>query len=184
MTSSTHESSDWGEKPASPPLVWKLPNRLLVAEDAQCVLHNLKMILRKMNVTADMVENGQLACDMVEKSKVEGKPYDLILMDMQMPQMNGYKAVEHLRQQGWKGPIVAVTAFAGDNDHEKILKAGCDACVSKPLNEAKLRDIFARHLDESCRVAAPEPPPRAVRLSMGEVASRSEETVVGPITFL
>jgi CheY-like chemotaxis protein len=131
----------------------QMPGRLLIAEDARCVQQNLLSILGKMHVTPDMVENGRMACDKVEESKAEGKPYDLILMDMQMPRMNGYQAVEWLREQGWKGPIVAISAFDGEKDHEKILKAGCDACVSKPVNEAKLREIFTKHLGANVRPA-------------------------------
>lgn len=154
MQQSSPNTSTWCETPLSAeraaPLATegelKLPGRLLIAEDARCVQQNLLSILGKMRVKAEMVENGQMACDEAEKSKAEGKPYDLILMDMQMPQMNGYKAAEWLRQQGWKGPIVAISALASEKNHEKILAAGCDDYVAKPVNEEKLRDIFARHL--------------------------------------
>lgn len=135
----------------------KLPNRLLVAEDARCVQVNLASILGRLHVKAEMVENGRLACDLVEKSKADGKPYDLILMDMQMPQMNGYKAVEWIRQQGWQGPIVAISALASEKDHEKIMKAGCDDYVSKPVNETKLRYIFSKHLGGKTNGTTPAP---------------------------
>lgn len=152
MTHSTHDSSLPLETPLPPQHPLVLPGRLLIAEDAQCVQKKLRSILRKLHVEAEMVENGQLACDKVEQSKAEGKPYDLILMDMQMPQMNGFKAVEWLRQQGWTGPIVAISALASEKDHEKILKAGCDDYVSKPVDDEKLRNIFTKHLGKNAPV--------------------------------
>lgn len=135
----------------------KLPHRLLVAEDARCIQQNLRAILAKMHVKAEMVEDGQMACDKVEQSKAEGRPYDFILMDIQMPRMNGYKAVEHLRQQGWQGPIVAVSALAGEKDHQKVLQAGFDDCIPKPVNEARLRDVFARYLNTANTRASAQP---------------------------
>ena len=69
----------------------------------------------------DVAEDGRLACEMAEKSRAEGRPYDLILMDIQMPRMNGYEATRWLRQHGWQGPIVALTAHAMVGDREKCL---------------------------------------------------------------
>jgi CheY-like chemotaxis protein len=188
MQSSSNNAPTWSETPSpwehATPLaaegVSKLPSRLLIAEDARCVQHNLRSILEKMQVQADIVENGQMACDMVEKSKAEGKPYDLILMDIQMPHMNGYKAVEWIRQRGWQGPIVAVSAFASEEDHQKILRAGCNDLVAKPVNAAKLRDIFLRHLGENVRVATND----ERRLGENARMATTDEPVVLPITFL
>ena len=120
--------------------------RLLVAEDARCVRHVIGSFLGKMDLEAEMVENGKLACEMAEKSKVEGRPYDLILLDVQMPQMNGHEAARWLREHGWEGPIVAVTAHDRDEDRKKCLDAGCDEHLSKPIVETALRDVVTRHL--------------------------------------
>jgi CheY-like chemotaxis protein len=120
--------------------------RLLVAEDAQCMQHLIRSLLGKMHVEVEMVENGQMACEMVEKSKANGNPYDLILMDMQMPKMNGYDATRWLRKHGWDGPIVAVTAHNRAEDHKKCLDAGCDDHLSKPITETALRNVVTRHL--------------------------------------
>ncbi len=99
-----------------------------------------------MNVEAEMVEDGQMACDMAEKSKAEGKPFDLILMDIQMPVMNGYDATRRLREHGWEGPIVAVTAYSKAQDREKCVEAGCDDHLPKPITEMALRNVVERHL--------------------------------------
>ena len=92
-----------------------------------------------------MAANGRTACQMAEKSKAEGRPYDLILMDIQMPQMSGYDAARRLRELGWEGPIVAVTAYT--ENWEQCLAAGCDDRLSKPLTEASLRAVVERHLN-------------------------------------
>lgn len=99
-----------------------------------------------MDLEAEMVENGQMACEMAEKSKAEGRPYDLILLDMQMPIMNGYDAARRLREHGWEGPIVAVTACSKAADREKCVEAGCDDHLSKPITETALRNVITRHL--------------------------------------
>jgi CheY-like chemotaxis protein len=100
-----------------------------------------------MNVEADMVENGQIACEMAETSKTDGHPYDLILMDIQMPHMNGYDATRWLREHNWEGPIVAVTAHTKDEDRQKCVEAGCDDHFSKPITEAALQKLIERHLN-------------------------------------
>jgi ammonium transporter, Amt family len=121
--------------------------RLLVAEDALCMQRLISSILGKMNIEADMVENGQMACEMAQKSKVKGNPYDLILMDIKMPKMNGYEATRWLRNHGWEGPIVAVTALTTEEDRQECIKAGCDDHVSKPITEGALRNVVTRRWD-------------------------------------
>ena len=120
--------------------------RLLVVDDAQCTQRIICSFLGKMDMKAETVENGQTACEMAEKSKAEGSPYDLILMDIQMPIMNGYDAARRLREHGWEGPIVAVTAYSTAADREKCVEAGCDDHLSKPITETALRNVITRHL--------------------------------------
>ena len=85
---------------------------------------------------------------MAEKSKAVGKPYDLILMDIQMPEMNGYETTRWLRQHGWRGPIVALTAYAMIGDREECLAAGCDDYIAKPMTSQGLRDMLTRYIPE------------------------------------
>ena len=131
-----------GEAEALPP-----GSRLLVAEDARCVQMALGSVLRRMNLEADMVDNGQAACDMAMQSKTDGKPYDAILMDMQMPKMNGKQAASWLRDHGWEGPIIAVSVHTSDRDHSEFLKAGCDDYLCKPVTEASLKSVLCHHLN-------------------------------------
>jgi CheY-like chemotaxis protein len=122
--------------------------RLLVVEDAKCTQQILCSMIHKMGMEAKVAGNGQIACEMAEESKAEGKPYDLVLMDIRMPVMNGYEATRWLRSQGWLVPIVAVTAYNTNEDREKCMEAGCDDYLSKPVHETALRNVVARYLGE------------------------------------
>jgi PAS domain S-box-containing protein len=123
-----------------------LQGRLLVAEDSPDVQLLVRNLLDAMGLEVEIADNGQTACDMARQAKAAGRPYDLILLDIQMPQRNGYEATAWLRQQGWQGPIVAMTAHAMVGDREKCLEAGCNDYLAKPLTAAALRDVLARHL--------------------------------------
>jgi CheY-like chemotaxis protein len=138
-----------GEEPK-----WR--GRLLIAEDSQCIQRIIRSILGKMNVDVNIVGNGQMACARAEKSKAEGHPYDVIFMDIQMPEMNGYKAARWLRTHGWKGPIVALTAYSSVEDRRKCLEAGCDDHLSKPIMEMDLRNVLARHMSGTDRGDHPD----------------------------
>ena len=123
-----------------------LRGRVLLAEDAPAVHAALVEILRTLGLEVDVAEDGRTACELAEQSQAETKPYDLILMDIQMPRMNGYEATQRLRGQGWRGPIVALTAHALLGDREKCLEAGCDDYVAKPVATAGLQRILSQYL--------------------------------------
>jgi CheY-like chemotaxis protein/HPt (histidine-containing phosphotransfer) domain-containing protein len=123
-----------------------LHGRVLCGEDDSDVRSLLGFLLTRMNLEVDMAKDGLAACEMAEKSKAEGRPYDLIFMDIQMPERNGYEATRWLRQQGWQGPIVALTAHAMVGDRQKCLAAGCDDYLSKPIAAQGLRDMLTRYL--------------------------------------
>jgi CheY-like chemotaxis protein/HPt (histidine-containing phosphotransfer) domain-containing protein len=130
-----------------------LHGRVLVAEDVPSVQLVLATILRHMKLEVEIAEDGLVACQMAEKSQTEGKSFDLILMDIQMPRMNGYEATRRLRRQGWRGPIVALTAHALVGDREKCLQAGCDDYIAKPITMTGLQDTLARYLGQEAMPA-------------------------------
>ncbi|HMP80564.1 MAG TPA: ATP-binding protein, partial [Pirellulaceae bacterium] len=103
--------------------------RVLVVEDVEVNRRLLLLVLGKAGAIADWVENGKQAIDQVDKQR-----YDVILMDMQMPIMDGYTATQHLREMGCATPIIALTAHAMRCDETKCLQAGCDRYLTKPIN--------------------------------------------------
>ena len=109
----------------------------------------VRINLEMLGLEVDDAENGRIALEKASASKAEGRPYDLILMDVQMPELNGLDATRCLRQDGWKGPIVALTALAMKGDDEMCLEAGCDDYISKPMTVAELFDTIARHLGKA-----------------------------------
>jgi CheY-like chemotaxis protein len=121
-------------------------SRLLLAEDDPGIQRIICLLLQKAGQEIDVAVDGQLACQMAEQSTAEGRPYDLILMDIQMPELDGYQATRRLRERGWRRPIVALTAHAMLGDREKCLAAGCDDYLAKPILMSGLQEVLNRHL--------------------------------------
>ena len=86
----------------------------------------------------ELAENGQIALDLALTAQQVGNPFDVILMDMQMPVMDGYEATQNLREAGYKEPIIALTAHAMTEDRQKCIDAGCDDYITKPIDPKKL----------------------------------------------
>ena len=111
----------------------RLDARILVTDDNEA---NQQLIgLRLIRAGAEVVTaiNGQEALDRVEEAADAGRPFDAVIMDMQMPVLDGYEAVRRLRAGGFTAPIVAVTAYAMGDDRDECLRLGCDDFISKPI---------------------------------------------------
>ncbi|MBN1764177.1 MAG: DUF3365 domain-containing protein [Sedimentisphaerales bacterium] len=115
--------------------------RFLVVEDNVSNQRLIKTILENIGIRVSIVNNGMEA---IEKAKSE--KYNLIIMDMQMPRMNGYDATRTLRNEGLSLPIIALTANALKGDDEKCLKAGCNEYISKPFDKNDLYKICEKYL--------------------------------------
>ncbi len=116
--------------------------RILVAEDNLVNQKVIRSLLVCVGHTVDIVVDGQEAVD-----AVNSHPYDLVLMDIHMPKMDGITATKLIREQGGNGatiPIIAVTAKAMAGDRETYLAAGMNDFVSKPINTAELHEAIAR----------------------------------------
>jgi CheY-like chemotaxis protein len=121
---------------------------VLLAEDGRENCRLLSFLLSKAGAEVVVAENGQQALEMAvaaEQHADSGAAFDLILMDMQMPVMDGYDATRHLRQQGYTGKIVAVTGRSRDFDRQKCLEAGCDDYMAKPIDRQRLVELIALH---------------------------------------
>jgi CheY-like chemotaxis protein len=121
----------------------RLDCRVLLAEDGPDNQRLISFLLRKAVATVVVADNGQVAYDAALAAQGAGNPFDVILMDMQMPVMDGYEATSRLRAAGYTRPIVAFTAHAMSTDREKCLRVGCDDYFTKPVDRAKLIQMVA-----------------------------------------
>ncbi len=118
--------------------------RVLVAEDSRDNRMLVGFILRRMGAEVTEADNGRVAHQLAMGAAGEGEPFHVILMDMQMPELDGYDAAALLRHDGYTGAIVAVTAHAMVGDREKCLASGCDDHVTKPIDAERLVTTVAR----------------------------------------
>ena len=129
----------------------KLSAKILLAEDGFDNQRLLALILRAAGAELTIVENGRAAVD--EIAQAVAAPYDLVLMDMHMPVLDGYQATAELRQLGYRGPIIAVTAHAMSGDRQKCLDVGCDEVITKPFERKRLLETISQCLSGAAAVA-------------------------------
>jgi len=131
------------KKPAT--TTTKLDCRVLLAEDGPDNQRIITFLLEKTGAQVALAENGRIAHDLALAARDDGNPFDVILMDMQMPVMDGYDATGKLREAGYTGPIIALTAHAMSTDRDKCLAAGCDDYMTKPVDRKKLISVVAEY---------------------------------------
>jgi CheY-like chemotaxis protein len=141
----------------------KLNCRILLADDGPDNQRLISFILKKAGADVVVAENGEVACQQVIAAESAGRPFDCVLMDIQMPVLDGYGATAKLRSLNFRCPIIALTANAMAGTRENCLLAGCDAYLTKPIHREGLltlvADFVARHRGAN--------PPAAVRTGGG-----------------
>lgn len=128
----------------------RLSGSILVVDDGEANSTLISVILRRAGIEVLTAGNGQVAVDLASKRR-----FDLILMDMQMPVMDGYTATRQLRAKGYDLPIIALTANAMRGDEAKCLAAGCSGYLTKPIEAHQLLETVAQVLHVSGTEASP-----------------------------
>jgi PAS domain S-box-containing protein len=141
-----------------PETTTQLSARILLAEDGKDNQRLIAYHLVKAGAEVEIADNGRIALDMLDAADAQGRPFALLLTDMQMPEMDGYTLAKTLRSRGSRMPIVALTAHAMAEDRQKCLDAGCDDYASKPINKAALLATCRQWIDRGSSVATGGPP--------------------------
>jgi CheY-like chemotaxis protein len=117
--------------------------KVLVVEDLQDLRDVIASIASLFGLESETAENGQVACEKVRQGE-----FDLVLMDLQMPVMDGFAALKTIRAEGFTMPVVAVTAHVSRSDRENCLAAGFTDFLAKPFTEEEIRRVFAYAFQE------------------------------------
>jgi CheY-like chemotaxis protein len=124
--------------------------RVLVAEDVKTNQVLVRILLNQVGLQPVIVDDGQAAVEQALRHE-----FDLILMDMQMPRLNGFEAARKLRKQGFRTPIVALTAGAIKGDERKCIEAGCDEYLTKPIDRKELLRVLGQYLKAAAGLQSP-----------------------------
>lgn len=134
--------------------------RVLLAEDNRDLLLILSRQLAHLGLEVHSVSNGRDAVDQALGALSAGDPFDLILMDLEMPVLDGYQATRLLREAGMAGPILALTAHSGEDAQLDGLSLGYNGHLCKPFTWEQLRDFVMKFLRPAQAPGEPPAPPR------------------------
>jgi len=138
-----------------------LDAHILLVEDGPDNQLLISRYLRRAGAEVTVAENGQVALDRVAAERAQGCDFDCILMDMQMPVLDGYEATRRLREEAYAGPIIALTAHAMPADRARCLEVGCDDYASKPIDRKLLIATIRAQISRARSHAEPVTTPLA-----------------------
>lgn len=118
---------------------------ILVAEDTKINQRLLESILTKKGARVEVASNGREALEMIVGADKAGKPYDVVLLDIQMPEMDGYEVANTLREMGNPTPLIACTANAMQGDDQLCIAAGCVDYLTKPIRKKEMFAAIVRY---------------------------------------
>jgi len=123
--------------------------RILVVEDGPDNQRVIRHVLERAGYEVTIADNGLVGVELALAAAEEGTPFGVVLMDVQMPVLDGYAATRQLRDEGYPGAIIALTAHALPSERQRCLDAGCDAFATKPLERLALLETIARHMQKA-----------------------------------
>ncbi len=128
--------------------------RVLLVEDVAVNRVLVAKLLARAGIEVEQAEHGQVAFEQALAAQRRGEPYDVVLMDMQMPVMDGYTATRELRRHGYKAPIVALTSHSIEGERERCIEAGCDEFANKPIDGPAVVELVRRFARQRPRQSA------------------------------
>jgi CheY-like chemotaxis protein/HPt (histidine-containing phosphotransfer) domain-containing protein len=152
--------------------------RVLVAEDCPDSRQAVYSFLSRAGLDVTLAENGRVAVAVARAGR-----FDLVLLDMQMPEVDGYAAARQLRRDGFRGPVIALTGDVQPGDEQACHDAGCDAYLAKPWDPEELMRVLQTHIkftrdrpkEEVSRPTSPDD--RTLQQVAGEFARGLPRTV-------
>ena len=140
----------------------QLKCHVLVVDDRRDVRFLAKHLLTKAGADVTEAEDGRKAVAAIRQMMDGGPAFDLVLLDMQMPRLDGYQTAARLRKMGFRTPIIALTADAMHGDMDRCLSSGCDAYLSKPIDAELLLNMVADYIGRTTSGELREERPRSV----------------------
>ncbi len=141
----------------------KTNDNLLLAEDNRDNQRLMSLYLKHLGCRVDIAENGRQAVEMAMRTS-----YDVILMDMQMPEMDGLQAIRQLRDNGCQSTVISLTASTRQEDIQRCYQAGCDDFIAKPVDRAHFNQVISKYLKSAGPVKEDSPAVHSILLEESE----------------